>query len=89
MLLFIDGSRTFILFSYGDINWGAGSIAGIISRWRPGYNHRDIDFFLPLSGTDAMLDIETTSNVGFPGLYIYRIDQDKVIEPNNRPMRKY
>ena len=36
---------------------------------------------LPKALTSAVVDIETTSNVGVPGLYIYRVDQDSIMEP--------
>ena len=76
-----DGIRTFVIFSYGDISWGAGSLAGIISN--------ETQFFLPGSGTEAIQNVTTISNVGLPGLHIYRVDQNNIIEPNFISLSKY
>ena len=74
MILASDGNKTFVIFSYGDINWGSRLSAGIVSR--------DTHVLLPGSGTEAIVNLATTSNVGYPGLYIYRVDQNNIIHSN-------
>ena len=68
-----DGDLSFSLFSYGDIQWGEGENIGFRSL--------DRDFYVPGAFTAATVDIKKTSNVGVPGLYIYRVDQESIIEP--------
>ena len=41
------------------------------------------NFMVPGALTAATVDIENTSNVGVPGLYIYRVDQDNIIGPTS------
>ena len=72
---------TFVVFSYKDLNWGIHSIVGFVTGNK--------QFILPNSGTVAILKIGTTSNVGFPGLYIYRMDQNNITEPNFVSMSKH
>lgn len=38
--------------------------------------------FLPASNTSAVLMLDSMSNVGEGGLYLFRVDQDAVIEPS-------
>ena len=73
MVLVTDGDRSFVLFSYGNIQWSDGANVG--------FNSGNRSFMLPEALTSAIVDIETTSNVGVPGLYIYRVDQDSIMEP--------
>ncbi len=40
-------------------------------------------FSLPGSGTRDVLDLDTCSNVGVPGLFVYRVDQSSIIHPSN------
>ena len=72
MALVTDGKLSFVLFSYGDIQWESGAFAG--------FNYGNT-FSVPGSQSSAIEDIETSSNVGVPGLYVYRVDQEYVIEP--------
>ena len=81
MLIAININLTFILFSYGNINWGARSLAEVISE--------GTQFFLPGSGTAEIVDLATATNVGLPGLHIYRVDQSNIIEPNFISTSKY
>ena len=70
-----DGDLSFSLFSYGDIQWGEGASIGFRSL--------DRDFYVPGAFTVATVNIKKTSNVGVPGLYIYRVDQESIIEPSS------
>ena len=54
---------------YDDIQWTIGALAGINSG--DGISH----FTIPGSHTSSMLDIEETSNVGIPGVWIFRVDR--------------
>ena len=76
MVLATDGDKSFLLFSYGDIQWSGGGFIGFISPIT--------QLVITDSGINSFENIETTSNVGIPGLYIYRVDQEDVIEPSLR-----
>ena len=73
MVLVTDGDRSFVLFSYGDIQWSGGANIG--------FNSGNNSYMLPNSLTSAIKDVDTSSNIGVPGLYIYRVDQESVEEP--------
>ena len=71
-----DGEMSFVILHYGDIQWWVpGTFVGFIDRSR--------EFAIPPSAAETILDIETASNVGVPGLYIYRVDQRDIIDPRN------
>ena len=57
------------MFVYADIEWtsSAGALAGINAG--DGVNHVTI----PGSRTSSILNIEETSNVGVPGVWIFRV----------------
>lgn len=72
-----DGSKTFILFIYQDMQWSS-------SRTTIGFNAGDGNRSYTLPGSsnaEYVLNLENTSNVGVPGVYIFRVDQDSVVEP--------
>ena len=76
-VLSTDGNRTFVMFLYHDIQWSSDILwsSGTII----GFNAGDgLNYFtLPQSVTvDGVLNLDNTSNVGIPGMYIYRVDQD-------------
>ena len=48
-----------------------------------GFNSGNSSYMLPGGLTEAVIDIETTSNVGVAGLYVFRVDQDDIIHPTN------
>ena len=75
MVLVTDGESSFLLFYYGDLQWGsAGRFIGILSHGMP--------YFIVESVYLSFQNIETTSNVGFPGLYIARVDQEDILVPS-------
>ena len=78
MVVITDGEQAFVLFSYGNIHWGNGSFIGFISP--------NTIFIFPGPGRrpQAIQDKATSSNVGVPGLYAYRVDQDSIIDPSFR-----
>ena len=60
------------MFLYGDIQWINGvALAGINAG--DGMNHITI----PGSLTSSIVNIEETSNVGIPGVWIFRIQEGK------------
>ena len=80
VVLATDGSRTFVAFLYEDIQW-----SGIFFSTTIGFNAGDgvRSFTLPESLTaEGVLNLENTSNVGIPGVYIFRVDQNEVETPS-------
>lgn len=80
-----DGSRSFVIFLYSSINWttgdasgGSGGFGGTIAR--AGLNRGDgsRQVTIPNSGSPAIVNIESQSNVGVPGLYVFRTDPSSV-----------
>ena len=71
-VLATDGSSTYVLFLYEDIQWGDTSTS-------IGFNAGDNLRFFNLDTstiTNGILNIESSSNVGVPGRYIFRVDQN-------------
>jgi hypothetical protein len=84
VVLATDGIRTFVAFLYEDIQWfeGASEIGSLNTTI--GFNAGDgiRSFTLPDSLTaDGILNLDSTSNVGRPGVYMFRVDTEEVIEP--------
>ena len=68
-VLMTDGETSYVCFLYKDIQWGEG--AGI------GFNAGDDtnrSFTVPGALTSETLDMENQSNVGRPGVFVYRVD---------------
>ena len=60
------------MFIYGDIQWNnSRALAGINAG--DGVNHITI----PGSLTPSIIDIEETSNVGIPGVWIFNFEEGK------------
>ena len=68
VVLGTDTSRTVSLFIYDDIQSGSGA--------QIGFNAGDgiTSFTLPEALTSLTLDMEQRSNIGLPGVFIYRLD---------------
>ena len=58
------------MLSYGDIEWGSNSV-------NVGFNSGNTSYILPAP-------IQNFSNVDFPGLYVYRVDQESLRYPSQR-----
>ena len=72
---------SFIIFSYGDIQWGEEAYIDFFD---------DTHYFgLPESHTSASVDIDTKSNIGVPGLFVYRVDKNTIMEPTSNYTGKY
>ena len=77
-----DGELSFVLLYYCNIQWGLrGTFSGFISG--------NINFLIPEIGTPVTGNIKTSSNVGVPGLYIYRVDQEGIILPSYKSTGRY
>ena len=59
------------MFLYHDIQWSSGTTIGFHAGDGVHY------YIIPESlTTDGVLNLDSTSNVDIPGMYIYRVDQD-------------
>ena len=70
-VLATDGNMTYVMFLYEDIQWGS-------AQTTIGFNagDRSQSITLPESlTTEGVLNLENTTNVGIPGVYIFRVDQ--------------
>lgn len=82
-----DGRRSFVIFLYadGEIQWTTGDASGGTNglggtEAQVGFNAGDGIRFtsVPGSQTPAIINIDTTSNVGNPGVWIFQVDADEV-----------
>ena len=74
-----DGDITYILFHYGDIQWVPDTT---FIGFSVGDFIRQI-YTLPESRDNSSLfRLETTSNTGQPGRFIYRVDQKYITDIN-------
>ena len=86
-MLATDGIWSFIIFLYADglIQWTTGDSSGGTSGLggnaaTAGYDAGDGENFfnIPGSGTSEVINITQTSNVGNPGMWIFRTTQQVV-----------
>ena len=79
-MLITDGECSFVTFLYADglIQWTAHGSA------QAGFDAGDrMRFFsLPDSGTNDIMNIDTTTNAGVPGQWIFRVDLNDITEPS-------
>ena len=82
-ILISDGPFTFVMFLYADglIQWTTGDASDGINGFggtpaQGGFNAGDgVRFFsIPGSQTADIINIATTSNIGIPGMWIFRVD---------------
>ena len=86
-----DGNSSFVIFLYadGEIQWttsdetGSGGFGGIEAQ--VGINAGDGVCFttVPGSMTPEIVNIDTTSNVAIPGVWIFQVDEGEIAEPGN------
>ena len=70
-----DGQLSFVTFLYDDIQWTDDfTEAGIIQLDSP------LAVLIPASDSDSRI-LTTTSNVGVPGMWMYRVDTDIIMPP--------
>ncbi len=68
VVLMTNGQDSFACFLYEDIQWGPGAQIG----FNAGDGNRS--FTVPGGLTGATLHMESLSNVGRPGLFVYQVD---------------
>lgn len=76
-VLVTDGSLSFVIFLYGEIQWTAASgnnqaLVGVNAG--DGVNQLNV----PESLTADIINITTTSNVGVPGVWIFQVNGDNI-----------
>ena len=59
------------MFLYHDIQWSSGTTIGFNAG--DGVHYYTVPESLT---TDGVLNLDSTSNVDLPGMYIYRVDQE-------------
>ncbi|XP_029063583.1 alpha-tectorin isoform X3 [Monodon monoceros] len=90
-VLVSDGTYTFTLFNYYEINWTTGTasggdpltgLGGVMAQ--AGFNGGNITnyFSLPGSRTPDIVNIQETTNVNVPGRWAFKVD-GKEIDPAN------
>lgn len=82
-----DGRRSFVIFHYadGEIQWTTGEASGGRNGFggteaQVGFNAGDGLRFasVPGSQSPAIANIDTTSNVAEPGVWIFRVDAEEI-----------
>jgi hypothetical protein len=68
---------TFVMFLYEDIQWGDSDTS-------IGFNAGDGERFFTLM-TAGVLDLESSSNVGIPGTFLFRVDQSVEVPGKLKP----
>ncbi|KAK1796779.1 hypothetical protein P4O66_009793, partial [Electrophorus voltai] len=88
VVLITDGDLSFTIFQYHNITWTTGmhassggdaaGLGGIAAQ--AGFNAGDGRryFNIPGSRTADVVEVETTTNVGYPGRWVFRIDDAQV-----------
>ena len=89
-VLVTDEVTSFVIFNYADgqIRWTTGTASGGVNgtggtEAQVGFNAGDgVRFFsVPGSQTPDIINIDTTSNVGVAGVWVFRVDTDEMVEP--------
>ena len=93
--LISDGTYSFVSFLYADglIQWTTGDASGGTNGLggipaQGGFNAGDGDRFYSIPGSQmaAILNVYNTSNVGIPGLWMFRVDQSTITESESSSM---
>uniref|UniRef100_A0A8C7E2J2 Alpha-tectorin n=1 Tax=Naja naja TaxID=35670 RepID=A0A8C7E2J2_NAJNA len=90
-LLISDGTSSFAMFNYEEINWTTGTasggdpltgLGGVMAQ--AGFNGGNSTnyFSIPGSRTPDIVNIEETTNVNVPGCWVFKID-GREIDPAN------
>ena len=69
VVLMTDGETSYVCFLYEDIQWGEGASIGFNAG--DGTNR---SFTVPGALTNETLELANRSNIGRPGVFIYRVD---------------
>ncbi|XP_077984689.1 sushi, von Willebrand factor type A, EGF and pentraxin domain-containing protein 1-like [Glandiceps talaboti] len=90
-VLVTNGRQSFALFNYGNISWTTGTASGgdpftglggtpAQVGFNSGSHWRNASYAIDTSGTDAVVNIANTTNVGVIGRYAFRLDEDQIID---------
>ncbi|XP_035665849.1 uncharacterized protein LOC118409092 [Branchiostoma floridae] len=88
VVLATDGIQSFAIFKYGDILWTTGSasmgdaatgLGGVPAQ--AGFNSGDGTNYhtVPGSRSSEIVDVETRTNVGQPGTFMFQINGNKIV----------
>ena len=87
-IMITDGNNSFVIFLYADnlIQWSRADPStegGTVVDAQGGFNAGDgtRHFTIEGSQTTAIVDIETTSNIGVAGKYLFRVDDATIATP--------
>ena len=69
-----DGNRSFVFFTYTDIQWGEGGVGFDAGDRIRGFNFVG-------SRTGATRDFEESSNMAVEGVYAFRVDLQNILSP--------
>ena len=83
MILVTDGKNSFLIFQYGETQWGS--------------DYPNETYELAFGGAETYAcfnrgpihDVTTLSNAGFPSLFMFRVDLIRVIVPSSHVAGKY
>ncbi|XP_022089140.1 sushi domain-containing protein 2-like isoform X2 [Acanthaster planci] len=86
-VLVTNGRHSYAIFNYEEINWTTGTASGgnnIGLQGTPaqvGFNAGDgfTFYVVPESRTNAIVDIDEDSNIGFRGRFLFRIDSSEIV----------
>ena len=74
--------ESFVMFLYVDLQWTTGDFSGGLAglggtEALAGFNAGDQinSYIIPGSRTPSIINITTTSNVGIPGTWIFKVGQ--------------
>ncbi|KAI1707477.1 nidogen-like domain-containing protein [Ditylenchus destructor] len=88
VVLTADGTKTFVVFLYNDVDWYQSYEEDKHDIWlsKAGFhmskNRTSHSDYLPGSGTSQMRTLEDRSNCGFPGKWIFRVDSETICAPD-------
>ena len=92
-MLVTDGSQSFVMFLYADglIQWTTGDSSGGNNGVggtpaQVGFNAGDGINFATVSESRAaeIINIDTTSNIGVPGVWVFQVNEAVIVEPNGK-----
>ena len=87
-VLATNGIKSYVIFLYADLQWvapnqcnGNGVCTPATNPAQAGFSAGDGMRYFTVngSGTDTVLGLNSTSNVGRPGVWIFQVDGDQVM----------
>ncbi|XP_073511801.1 alpha-tectorin-like [Phyllobates terribilis] len=82
VILAADGLYSTVMFIYHDIQWTTGTASGGDPKTglggtpaQAGFNTGNEYFNIPFSRTEHIINIKSSSNVGVPGVWLFRVDK--------------